>query len=195
MIETITGTIATINPAAVVIETAAGIGFQLNITLPTFTALEKATQARLLVHENIREDAWVLYGFLSEDEREMFRLLLGVSGVGAASARLLLSAIPAAELGTVITSEDVKKLKSVKGIGSKTAERIIVDLKDKIKAAPYALLEQPRGTKIPAFDEALEALVILGFPRPASQKVLVKIFEDAPDTSVERAIKRAMTML
>ncbi|MDE6300688.1 MAG: Holliday junction branch migration protein RuvA [Muribaculaceae bacterium] len=195
MIETITGTIATINPAAVVVETASGIGFQLNITLPTFSALENRHDARLLVHEHIREDAWVLYGFLTEDEREMFRLLLGVSGVGAASARLILSAIAASELGAVIASGDVKRLKSVKGIGAKTAERIIVDLKDKIKAVPSALLEQPRGASSPAFDEALEALVILGFPRPASQKILTKIFEEAPDTSVEKAIKRAMTML
>ncbi|MDE7467082.1 MAG: Holliday junction branch migration protein RuvA, partial [Muribaculaceae bacterium] len=141
MIETITGTIASINPAAVVVETAAGIGFELNITLPTFSAIENRTDVRLLVHENIREDAWVLYGFLTAEERDMFRLLIGVSGVGASSARLILSAISAPELGAVIASGDVKQLKSVKGIGTKTAERIIVDLKDKIKAVPSTLLE------------------------------------------------------
>ncbi len=195
MIETITGTIASINPAAVVVETAAGIGFELNITLPTFSALENRTDVRLLVHENIREDAWVLYGFLTAEERDMFRLLIGVSGVGASSARLILSAISAPELGAVIASGDVKQLKSVKGIGTKTAERIIVDLKDKIKAVPSTLLEQPRGAKTLAFDEALEALVILGFPRPASQKVLDKLFEQSADLTVEQAIKRAMSML
>lgn len=195
MIETISGKICSLNPATVVIETQAGIGFLLNITIPTFSALQNLKETRLLVHENIREDAWTLYGFLTEDEREMFRNLTGVSGVGAASARLILSALPASELASVIASEDVKRLKSIKGIGTKTAERIIVDLKDKIKALPITLLEQPRGAKSPAYDEALEALVILGFVRAASQKALDKIFDESPDTTAEKAIKRAMTML
>ena len=174
---------------------AAGVGYLLNITLPTFTKLEHAAETRLLVHESIRDDAWVLYGFIDEDERELFRALVGVSGVGAGSARLILSAIPAADLRGVIAGGDAKRLKSVKGIGAKTAERIIVDLKDKIKADPSALLEQPAAVTTPAFDEALEALVILGFQRQASQKALKKLFDADPTLSVEGAVKKAMAMM
>lgn len=195
MIESINGAITAINPAAVTVETAGGVGYLLNITLPTFTKLEHAAETRLLVHESIRDDAWVLYGFIDEDERELFRALVGVSGVGAGSARLILSAIPAADLRGVIAGGDAKRLKSVKGVGAKTAERIIVDLKDKIKADPSALLEQPAAVTTPAFDEALEALVILGFQRQASQKALKKLFDADPTLSVEGAVKKAMAMM
>lgn len=195
MIESIKGNIGSINPAAVVIETAGGVAYLLNITLPTFTKLEHAKEARLLVHETIREDAWVLYGFIDEEERELFRALVGVSGVGAASARMILSAIPALELGGVIASGDVKRLKSVKGIGAKTAERIIVDLKDKIKADPITLLEKSSPAPSPALDEALEALVILGFQRQASQKALKKLFEENPELTIEAAVKKAMAVI
>ena len=195
MIESIKGAITAINPAAVTVETAGGVGYLVNITLPTFTKLEHAAETRLLVHESIRDDAWVLYGFIDEDERELFRALVGVSGVGAGSARLILSAIPAADLRGVIAGGDAKRLKSVKGIGAKTAERIIVDLKDKIKADPSALLEQPAAVTTPAFDEALEALVILGFQRQASQKALKKLFDADPTLSVEGAVKKAMAMM
>ncbi len=195
MIESIKGNIGSINPAAVVIETAGGVAYLLNITLPTFTKLEHAKEARLLVHETIREDAWVLYGFIDEEERELFRALVGVSGVGAASARMILSAIPALELGGVIASGDVKRLKSVKGIGAKTAERIIVDLKDKIKADPITLLEKSSPAPSPALDEALEALVILGFQRQSSQKALKKLFEENPELTIEAAVKKAMAVI
>ena len=195
MIEAIKGEILSLNPAAAVVETVGGVAYLLNITLPTFTRLENVRQTRLLVHESIRDDAWVLYGFLDEDERELFRALVGVSGVGAGSARMILSAIPAQDLRTVIASADSKRLKSVKGIGAKTAERIIVDLKDKIKADTSTLLEQPAGVQSPAFDEALEALVILGFQRQASQKALKKLFDSDPTLSIEAAIKKAMAML
>ena len=195
MIESIKGAITAINPAAVTVETAGGVGYLLNITLPTFTKLEHAAETRLLVHESIRDDAWVLYGFIDEDERELFRALVGVSGVGAGSARLILSAIAAADLRGGIAGGDAKRLKSVKGVGAKTAERIIVDLKDKIKADPSALLEQPAAVTTPAFDEALEALVILGFQRQASQKALKKLFDADPTLSVEGAVKKAMAMM
>lgn len=195
MIETVNGRIFSLNPATVTIETAGGVGYLLNITLPTFSALEGKESARLFVHESIREDAWVLYGFLDEGERELFRALVGVSGVGAASARMILSAIPAADLRVVISSGDARALKSVKGIGVKTAERIIVDLKDKIKADPATLLEKPLEISAPAFDEALEALVILGFQRQASQKVLKKLFAENPTLTIEAAIKKAMALL
>ena len=194
MIEFIYGAIANLNPAAVVIETSGGVGYLLNITLPTYSAIEGKQQVRLLVHEAIREDAWVLYGFVDEDEREMFRALLGVSGVGASSARMILSALSATDLRIAIASSDLKRLKSVKGIGTKTAERIIVDLRDKINTPSATLLEHAPA-KAPAYDEALEALVILGFQRQASDKALKKLFDAEPSLSVEAAIKRAMSML
>ncbi len=194
MIESVTGKIYNLNPATVVLETAGGVGYLLNISLPTFSVLEGREEVRLLVHESIREDAWVLYGFLDEDEREMFRALLGVSGVGAASARMILSTFTAADLRIIISSSDVRSLKSVKGVGSKTAERIIVDLRDKIKAPATTLIQQSQ-TIAPAYDEALQALVILGFPRQASEKVLKKIFDAEPSLSIENAIKRAMSMI
>lgn len=194
MIEAIKGEIASLNPAAVTLETAGGVSYLLNITLPTFTRLEKERSARLLVHEAIRDDAWLLFGFIDEEERELFRALVGVSGVGAGSARMILSAIPAAELGAVIASGDSKRLKSVKGIGAKTAERIIVDLRDKIKAGASTLINQPQAPS-GAIDEALEALVILGFARPASLKVLKAIYAETPSITLEGAIKRAMSML
>lgn len=194
MIEAIKGTISALNPATVTLDTPGGVAYLLNITLPTFTALQSQREARLLVHEAIREDAWVLFGFLTEQERELFRALVGVSGVGAAIARMILSAIPAAELGAVIANSDVRRLKSVKGVGAKTAERIIVDLRDKIKTDPSTLLEQAPAASA-NYDEALEALVILGFPRPASVKALKKVFDADPATSIEMAVKRAMSML
>ena len=194
MIEAIKGTISALNPATVTLDTPGGVAYLLNITLPTFTALQSQREARLLVHEAIREDAWVLFGFLTEQERELFRALVGVSGVGAAIARMILSAIPAAELGAVIANSDVRRLKSVKGVGAKTAERIIVDLRDKIKTDPSTLLEQAPAASA-NYDEALEALVILGFPRPASVKALKKVFDADPATSIEMAVKRAMSIL
>ena len=194
MIEAIKGTISALNPATVTLDTPGGVAYLLNITLPTFTALQPQREARLLVHEAIREDAWVLFGFLTEQERELFRALVGVSGVGAAIARMILSAIPAAELGAVIANSDVRRLKSVKGVGAKTAERIIVDLRDKIKTDPSTLLEQAPAASA-NYDEALEALVILGFPRPASVKALKKVYDADPATSIEMAVKRAMSML
>ena len=194
MIEAIKGTISALNPATVTLDTPGGVAYLLTITLPTFTALQSQREARLLVHEAIREDAWVLFGFLTEQERELFRALVGVSGVGAAIARMILSAIPAAELGAVIANSDVRRLKSVKGVGAKTAERIIVDLRDKIKTDPSTLLEQAPAASA-NYDEALEALVILGFPRPASVKALKKVFDADPTTSIEMAVKRAMSML
>ena len=194
MIEAIKGTISALNPATITLDTPGGVAYLLNITLPTFTALQPQREARLLVHEAIREDAWVLFGFLTEQERELFRALVGVSGVGAAIARMILSAIPAAELGAVIANSDVRRLKSVKGVGAKTAERIIVDLRDKIKTDPSTLLEQAPAASA-NYDEALEALVILGFLRPASVKALKKVFDADPATSIEMAVKRAMSML
>lgn len=196
MIEFIRGRVDSLNPAAVVLDTGA-VGYLLNITLTTFTAIESAgaREVKLLVHEIIREDAHQLYGFIDSDERELFRLLIGVSGIGANTARMILSSIPAPELQTVITTGDHARLKNVKGIGLKTAQRVIVDLRDKIKPSGCTLSIQPAVAMGEVFDEALSALVMLGFQRQQSQKVLKKIFDGNPAVKVEAAIKLALTMM
>lgn len=193
MIEYISGRIARLQPTDVTIEVG-GIGYLLNITLNTYAELQAREEARLLVHESIREDAWTLYGFLDERERSLFRLLIGVSGVGASTARVVMSSYTTAELETAISGGDVRALKSVKGIGAKTAERIIVDLRDKIKpeSAPL-LVDVPSHDAV--YDEALAALTMLGFARPQCQKALKKIFDAEPAITVEAAIKRAFSMM
>lgn len=193
MIDYIRGELTELNPAYAVVE-AAGVGYELNISLTAYAAIEGMTQVKLLVHEVIREDAHVLFGFLEERERVMFRALIGVSGVGANTARMILSSIPVAELEQVIVSGDYQRLKNVKGIGLKTAQRVIVDLKDKIKAGDDSLIIQSTQTS-DAYNEALAALQMLGFARQQSQKALKKIFEATPAIKVEMAIKQALSML
>lgn len=201
MIEYLRGTIAELTPATAIAETSGGVAYELNITLPTYTALDAeggiGRQIKIFVHEIIREDQWLLYGFVDRLEREIFRQLIAVSGVGANMARLILSAIPADMLGAVIAAGDVAKLKSVKGIGAKTAQRIIVDLKDKITATGSAAgsIEAKPEVNKGVYDDALSALLALGFARSASVKALDKIFDDAPDAAVQDAIRRALAMI
>ena len=184
MIEYIHGPLAELTPAYAVVD-CHGVGYLLAITLTAYTELQDKKEARLLVHEAIREDAYQLYGFISPQERELFRELIGVSGVGANTARMILSSIPAPELASVIIAGDHARLKAVKGIGAKTAQRIVVDLRDKIK---------PSGD-IPVAAMAPAALVMLGFPRPAAAKALRKLFDAEPQIKVEQAIKKALAML
>lgn len=193
MIEYICGSIAELTPTYAVLE-CNGVGYMLCITLTTFSALEGAQQTKLFVHESIREDAHQLFGFLSDRERQLFRLLIGVSGVGANTARMILSSIPAPELEAVIAGGDHSRLKNVKGIGIKTAQRIIVDLRDKIKPTTDTLINQS-ATVSDVYDEALLALVMLGFARQQSQKALKKIFDADPTIKVESAIKKALAMM
>lgn len=200
MIEYITGKLTELTPATATIETVGGVAYLLNISLNTYSALEASDSqtAKLYVHESIRDDAWVLYGFNNQEERSLFRLLIGVSGVGAATTRVILSSHTVAELETIIASGDVKRLKQVKGVGAKTAERIIVDLKDKIKTGETTLLNVgavAAASNQGVYDEALTALVTLGFARAASQKVLDKVFAEQPDAKIEIAIKKALAML
>lgn len=188
-----------LTPTDAVVETAAGVAYSLAITLPSYTSLEASLatheQVKLLCHEVIREDAWLLYGFLTERERTMFRLLIGVSGVGASTARIMLSSLPVAELEQVIIAGDSRRLKSVKGIGAKTAERVIIDLKDKVHPGDDTSLSPLQTANTETFEEALAALVMLGFPKPASQKVLKKLFDSEPDLKVESAIRKSLAML
>lgn len=193
MLEYIKGNIAELNPASVIIDNN-GIGYEIGISLSTYSQLEGRTEAKLLLHEVIREDAHLLFGFATTRERELFRLLIGVSGVGANTARVILSSIAPAELESVIATADERQLKAVKGVGAKTAQRIIVDLRDKIKPVDSSLIIERTATT-DAFNEGLAALTMLGFPRQASEKVLKKLFADDPSLRVESAIKQALKML
>ncbi|MCC8119275.1 MAG: Holliday junction branch migration protein RuvA [Bacteroidales bacterium] len=194
MIEYVTGRLVELTPTNAVIETAGGVAYNLAITLYDYGELQGKDSAKLLVHESIREDTWVLYGFVNDRERSLFRDLIGVSGVGAGSARVLLSSIPVAELEQVIALGDEKRLKNVKGIGQKTAQRIIVDLKGKIKLGEDTLIEETMPAS-QSYEEALAALVMLGFQKQASQKVLKKLYDADPLLKVEKAIKSALAML
>lgn len=197
MYEYIKGPITELTPTYAVVENH-GIGYMVNISLSSFEALQNCKgEVKLLLHEVIREDAWSFYGFMTTQERDLFRLLIGVSGVGPNTALLILSSIPTQELEVVITSGDHTRLKNVKGIGVKTAQRIIVDLKDKIKPSNDTLSIQPNvfSAANEVYDEALAALTALGFARPQSQKVLKRIFDADPIAKVEVAIKKALSMM
>ena len=194
MIEYIKGKIAELTPAAAVLEPAAGVAYRLTISLPTYEAVNGSQQAQLYVHEVIREDAWVLYGFATTRERELFRALIGVSGVGAATACIILSALAGDRLATVVAGNDVRTLKSIKGIGAKTAERIIVDLRDKLAPGTGTTSAAVAGAGAAA-DEALAALTMLGFDRKASEKAVAAIFAQNPQATVEQAVKAALSMI
>lgn len=194
MIDYIRGAVAELTPTYAVIETSGGVGYMLNISLNTYTNIQGAQEARLYVYESIREDAYVLYGFTERREREMFLLLVSVSGVGPSIARMILSSVTVPDLEAAISAGDTNVLKMVKGIGVKTAQRIIVDLKDKIKPAGNTLIEQiPSRSEV--YDEALAAMVALGFAQQQSQKALKKLFAENPAVTVEQAIKSALKMM
>lgn len=192
MIEYLKGNVAELTPTYAVIDVA-GVGYEVNITLNSYEQLQGKEQCLVLVHEIIRDDAHLLFGFVTRQERDLFRLLISVSGVGANTARLILSSVPPAELVQVIARGQEQRLKSVKGVGAKTAQRIIVDLRDKIKGGDDTLISQPTY-RADIYDETLAALVMLGFAKPASQKVLQRLFAESPSLTAEQAIKKALTM-
>lgn len=198
MIEYIKGEIAEITPALAVIE-CNGIGYAINISLNTYSAIQGKTNIKLYIHEAIREDAHVLYGFSTKQERELFLLLISVSGIGGNTARMILSALSPAELCNVISSGNDKLLKSVKGIGLKTAQRIIVDLKDKIASTGMETVSGSIASLSPAnseiHDEAIAALTMLGFAQAPSQKVVSAILKEDSNLSVENVIKLALKRL
>jgi Holliday junction DNA helicase RuvA len=193
MIDYIKGTVTQLSPTSVTIETG-GIGYFLNISVNTYSKLEGQTDFKILVHEVIREDSHQLFGFADTDERNIFRHLISVTGVGAGTARMMLSSVSPAEIERAIMGSDVNLLKSVKGIGLKTAQRIIVDLKDKVgkhagSGEIFAFADNTRR------EEALSALVMLGFTRSAVAKVIDKIAREEKDLTVEDMIKRALKNL
>ncbi len=193
MIDYIKGPITRITPAFLIVETG-GVGYYLNISLNTFSKLEKKSEFRILVHEVIREDAHQLFGFADEEEREIFRLLISVTGVGASTARMVLSSLQPLEIERAITASDVNVLKSVKGIGLKTAQRIIVDLRDKVGkiAGGGEIFGISDNTNK---EEALSALVMLGFGKSAVIKVLDKITREEKSLTVEDMIRKALKNL
>lgn len=194
MYDYIKGNVAELTPTYVVLDNH-GVGYMINISLNSFNALQHQEDVvKLYVYEAIREDAHLLYGFTERRERELFLLLISVSGVGANTARMILSSLTPSDLEQTIASENVGILKSVKGIGAKTAERIIVDLKDKIKLSTDTLLDKSQVTS-EVFDEAMSALVMLGFTKQMSQKALKKLFTAEPTITVEQAIKKALKMM
>lgn len=196
MLEYIRGEIADLTPAAVVID-CAGMGYAVSISLNTYSALQGKSQCKLYIYEAIREDAHLLFGFFEKKERDCFLLLISVSGVGANTARMILSSLTVTELEQAIVGNNADLLKSVKGIGLKTAQRIIVDLKDKIKLSVTDVVEIPSviADHKEVKDEAVMALVALGFPQAASVKVIEKIFSQSSNQTVEQVIKSALRML
>ena len=198
MIEYVRGELAELTPALAVID-CNGVGYAANISLNTYAAIQGKKACKLYIHEAIREDAHVLFGFADKQERELFLLLISVSGIGGNTARMILSALSPSELVNVISNENANLLTSVKGIGLKTAQRIIVELKDKLKTGTVAAsagissLSSPANAQIQ--DEAVSALTMLGFPQAASQKVVLAILKEEPDAQVEAVIKLALKRL
>ncbi len=199
MIEYIKGELTELSPALATVE-AAGVGYGLNISLNTYSALQGKKDVRLYVYEAIREDAHVLYGFVNKKEREMFLLLITVSGVGANTARMMLSGMSVAELCNAISTGNAKLIQSIKGIGKMTAQRIIVDLRDKIVALGITD-EIPAGGQMAApvnsevRDEAVSALTMLGFSPAPTQKVVVEILQKDPSLPVEQVVKLALKQI
>lgn len=196
MIDYIKGEVAALTPANVTIE-CGGIGYQMHISLNTYGVINGQPTAKLYVHESIREDAHLLFGFSDKHERELFQHLISVSGVGPGTARVILSSLSSKELESVIASENTTMLQSVKGIGAKTAQRIIVDLKDKIKLTDDqgTLRQTTKADLSETGQSAVAALVMLGFVQTASQKVVSKIIREEPSLPVERVIKEALKRL
>lgn len=202
MIEYIKGTLAELSPALAVVE-AYGVGYALNISLTTYTKIQGLKDVKLFVHEQLttggRDDSFTLYGFATKQERELYRMLISVSGVGANTARMMLSSLTPTELCNAIANGDEKIIKSVKGIGLKTAQRIILDLKDKIVSTGIAeelhvAKEHSAGPSVNAAvkDEAVSALTMLGFSPAPSAKVVVEILTAQPDLQVEMVVKEAL---
>jgi Holliday junction DNA helicase RuvA len=196
MLEYVKGEIAELTPAMAVID-CNGVGYAVNISLNTYSAIQNKKETKLFLFESIREDAYVLYGFSDKKERALFMLLISVSGIGGNTARMILSAMTPQELINVISSENAGLLKAVKGIGLKTAQRVIVDLKDKIKNAEFVEEGTSLGLQMnnEIMEEAVSALNMLGFATAPSQKVVASLIKNNPDAPVEKIIKDALKQL
>jgi len=193
MYEFLSGKLAEKNPTYVVVENN-GIGYMINISLNTFSKIKDQNEAKLFTHFYVREDAQILYGFADETERELFRFLLSVSGVGASTAKLILSSLTTEEVYEAITQGNAPVLQSVKGVGGKTAQRIIIDLRDKLTKAGIEL-EKVDFSHNTLKDEALSGLLILGFNKTTAEKAVNRILKRGSVSSVEELIKEALKAL
>ena len=200
MIEYIKGEIAELSPASAIID-CNGLGYAVNISLNTYAAIQGKKECKLYIYEAIREDAYVLYGFIDKQERELFLLLISVSGIGGNTARMILSALSPSELINAISTGNANLLKTVKGIGLKTAQRVIVDLKDKIKPSGEAAGTTgitglaSTAANVQVQEEAVAALTMLGFAQAPSQKVVMAILKEDAGAPVEQVIKLALKRL
>lgn len=195
MYDYIKGEIVEISPIEVILE-CNGIGYSIMISLQTYDALKESNEAKVYIYHHIREDEEQFYGFATKNERELFKLLISVSGVGVGSARMMLSSLTDDEIRNAILSEDVRTIKSIKGIGMKTAQRLILDLKDKIvKGVGVEAAEITVPTKNHNIDEATTALLNLGFSKVNINKILPEILKDSPDASIETIIREGLKRL
>lgn len=201
MIEYVKGSLAELTPATATVE-CAGVGYLCNISVNTFSALQGKQDALLYVYESIREDAWTLFGFASKTERELFFLLISVSGVGGNTARTMLSSFSVSELATIIMNGDERMLKTVKGLGTKTAQRVIVELKDKVTtlalgsdSSVSSKAEETAAINNEVYNEALDAMRALGFPPAPASKVIRSILKEDSSLPVEKVIKQALKMM
>ncbi|BDB53935.1 Holliday junction ATP-dependent DNA helicase RuvA [Flavobacterium ammoniigenes] len=193
MIAHIQGKLVEKNPTEVVID-CGGVGYHINISLHTYSLLPNSDQIKLFTYLQVKEDAHTLFGFFEKSEREIFKMLLSVSGIGASIARTMLSSLEPKQIIQAIASGDVGTVQSIKGIGIKTAQRVILDLQDKVLKL-YDLDEVSMVLNNTNRDEALSALEVLGFVRKTSEKVVEKIIKEDPDASVESIIKKALKSL
>ena len=195
MIDYIKGQIIELTPTELILE-CGGIGYSILISLQTYEAMQMQTQTVAYIHHYIREDEELYFGFATKDERELFRLLIGVSGIGVASARMMLSSLTSEEIRNAILAEDINKIKSVKGIGLKSAQRLVLELKDKIvKGAGADSGTMFRQETSALAEEATTALVMLGFSKANINKVLPAILKESPGARVEDLIKAALKRL
>ena len=197
MYEYISGKLAEVTPTYAIVE-AAGVGYFINISLKTYSDIENSAEARLYVHFIVREDQQTLFGFSTKIERELFRRLISVSGVGGNTARMILSTYTVRELQNIIATENAVLLKNVKGLGLKTAQKIIVELSGKMLELGVDVMDSMMAAPAAnsaAYDEALAALQMLGFQKAASEKVLKTLFKDNPAIAVEEAVRAALKHL
>lgn len=195
MIDYIKGNIAEITPAAVILESY-GIGYNILISLQTYEVLNGKYDAKVYIHHYIREDEELYYGFATKDERELFRLLISVSGIGASTARMMLSSLTSDEIRNAIIAEDINKIKSIKGIGMKSAQRLVLELKDKVVKGDGAETSTILSSSSnPAADEATTALVMLGFTKANVNKAVNAVLKDNPSATLEEIIKQSLKRL
>lgn len=195
MIEYIKGNLVEITPTDMVLE-CSGIGYKMLISLQTYEALNNRSETTVYIHHYLREDEELYYGFATKDERELFRLLIGVSGIGAATARMMLSSLTSDEIRNAILAEDINKIKSIKGIGLKSAQRLILELKDKVvkgAGSDNTMLFQTSSPGVA--DEAATALVMLGFTKANVNKAVAAVLKDSPAATLEEIIKASLKRL